>query len=128
MPRPKVDILREPDHLASAGKDRGARIWPAGASMARLLSGFSNFTLESTFKTSGTISTTARIARTSLFALQEPERTVRSDRFSSHKGFRVTRNTLKKSTGIACARIASRNEPPFVACTVFERRLGLFRA
>jgi hypothetical protein len=46
-----------------------------------------------------------------------------SDRFSSHKGFRVTRNALKKSFGVTCARIASAKRTAFiVACTKIERR------
>jgi hypothetical protein len=77
-------MLREPDHLASAGKWRGARIRPTAAGMARLLFGLSNFALESISKTSGTISTKVRVTGPA-FSLVKSRDGLQSDRFSSHK-------------------------------------------
>ena len=80
LPRPSIDMLREPDHLASAGNWRGARMRPTAAKMARLLSGLSNFALVSIFKTSGTISTKVRVTGAA-FSLVESRDGLQSDRF-----------------------------------------------
>jgi hypothetical protein len=77
-------MLREPDHLASTGKWRGARIRPTAAGMARLLFGLSNFALESISKTSGTTSTKVRVTGPA-FSLVKSRDGLKSDRFSSHK-------------------------------------------
>jgi hypothetical protein len=77
-------MLREPDHLVSAGKWRGARTGLTAAKMARLLSGLSSFALESISKTSGTISTKVRITGPT-FSLVKSRDGLQSDRFSSHK-------------------------------------------
>ena len=73
-------MLREPDHLASAGKWRGARTRPTAAGMARLLSDLSNFALESISNASGTISTKVRITGPA-FSLIESRDGLKSDRF-----------------------------------------------
>ena len=123
-----VGELRGPDHLAPAGQRRSATVRPTAATMARFLCGLSDIALEAIAKTSGTISTKAR-ATEPAFSLVQSRHGRQSDRFSSHKGFRVTRSALKKSFGATCARIFSRHEPPLPSLEHWSNGArSLFRA
>jgi hypothetical protein len=122
MPRPKIDVLRGPDHLAPAGNGRGTTVRPAAARVARPLSGLSDVAREAIAKTCGTISTTARMKP------DQPFRSYRAGANPSIRPFFLTQGLPRHqkcleeiSSGSLAARIALRTNRLVVACTVIER-------